>query len=987
MQEKNLGVTTGVLYLSGFGECKFGFASPNGNLTTVLLPSRKAESLLAYLILHPVSHPREQLAALFWGDSTDEDARRSLRVALTGLRKAFERLEADLFVGGRDSLQLNPDLHIEADVLEFQRLMDLSSPSMAALQRASDLHKGLLLPGFYDDWVLHLRDELQDLCVAALLMQAKHQRKQGDYGPAMALARRALGYDRANEAAYQHLIVSLAESGDRSGALQQFEQCKQALLEALNVPPSAETLALIEKIKRESNIAPAVLVAAAPTSSPAPLPKIASAASRSLGNLPRPLTSFVGRGSALTEVRRLLAEIQDDTALPSRFLVTIVGPGGSGKTRLSIQVGRELAAQYRDGVWWVELAPLNDGALVLPAIAKTIGIKESPEQTLIADLVQYLRDKQLLLLLDNCEHLIADCASAAEQLLTRCEGVQVLATSREPLNIAGEVIWRIPVMSLPSPMRAATMKLPSVQGGGASALSALMGSESIALFVARAQAAKPDFAINERSAAAMIQICRRLDGIPLAIELAANRMRTMSAEQIAARLDDKFNLLTGGSRTALPRQQTLRALIDWSYDLLDGNEQLLFCQLTLFRGGFSFDLAVYFGPYAGECLLRLVDKSLVVVSEGSVSDRYHILETVREYGLQCLLEQERLPQAYQVYLAWAIQFLGAVEPKLWGGEQAANLNRFEAEIDNLRYAFELAMKTQDDVSLATLLRLHYRFWVARSRFSEAFALCEHILAHWRANGYAQKAPIDYAFCLCCAGEWGVKGIRNMAAGCDYLKQTLALAQAQNNIELQAKAYRMLGMGDIVQGRVVESKVYLTQALVLFEQLQDQIGIVAAANDLGEADRSQGNFAVALENYAKLRAVGVARQDARVIAIADLNSGLALIGLGDMSEAQRHFRHSATLCREIGEHDHYWYDVSGMVQVYAYTQHHTKAAQLHGAFEAEVERSGMMLYDNDHMLHQNAVTQVQTALGAARFDAAYQTGRVLSSEAVFELAFA
>lgn len=983
MQETNRTMKTGVLYFNGFGECKFRFAAPAGSPTAVAFSARKTESLLVYLILHPDPHPREQLAALFWGDSTDEDARRSLRVALSNLRKAFEGIGAELFVGGRDSLQLNPEIQIEADVFEFQRLMDLPSPSPTDLQRATELHKGLFLPGFYDDWALRLRDELQDLCVAALLMQAKQQRKHGAHGPAQALARRVLAYDRANEAAYQHLIASLAESGDRSGALQQFEQCKQALNEDLNVPPAADTLALVEKIKRESQNT-AIVVPQSLATSPSiakPAPPLPSA----LGNLPRPLTSFIGRGPALAEVRRLITQLDPDSGLPIHPLVTIVGQGGSGKTRLAIQVARELAAQYLHGAWWVELAPLNDGALVLPAIAKSIGVKESPEQTLIEAMLQYLRDKRLLIVLDNCEHLIDACASAAEQLLTQCEGIQVLATSREALNVSGEVAWRIPVMSLPSPTRAAAMTSMSA-ANTATALSAIMGSESIALFVARAQAAKPDFSINERSAAAIIQICRRLDGIPLAIELAANRIRTMSAEQIAARLDDKFNLLTGGSRTALPRQQTLRALIDWSYDLLDEHEKLLFCQLARYRGGFGLNTIEMFGSQVAFRLMRLVEKSMVVVDERSPRERYHILETVREYGLQRLIEDGRLDQSNQVHLSWAAYFLAGVEPKLWGAAQATYLNFFEDEIDNLRLAFELAMATQDNAALAMLVRKHHRFWVARSRFTEAFALCEHILAHWRANGYAEKSPADYAFCLYSAGEWGIKGIRMMAAGCQHLEQALLLAQNQNDLELQAKCYRILGMAHTVQGRIAESKAYSAQALALFEQLQDPIGIAATANDLGEADRLQGNFAEAIANYAKFRAVGEARQDARLIAIADLNIGLALVGLGNMVAAQRHFSHSATLCREIGEHDHYWYDVSGMVHVCLRTHQHERAAQLHGAFEAEVERGGMMLYAGDLALHQNAVAQLRGALGDARFDAQYQAGRALPSEAVFTLAF-
>jgi class 3 adenylate cyclase len=287
-------------------------------------------------------------------------------------------------------------------------------------------------------------------------------------------------------------------------------------------------------------------------------------------NLPQQVTSFIGREKEMADVRRLLATTR---------LLTLTGSGGTGKTRVSLQIAADLIAGEGDGVWLVELAPLADASLVPQAVATALGVREEPGKPLDQTLVEFLKPKRLLLLLDNCEHLLAACAELAGLILRGCPGVQIIATSREGLNIPGETTYRLPSLSLPDPRH-----LPSTA-------ESLSQYEAVRLFIDRATAAVPSFAVTNQNAPAVAQLCVRLDGIPLAIELAAARVKAMSVEQINGRIADMFRLLTGGSRTALPRQQTLRAAIDWSYDLLSEKEKILLRRLSVFAGGWTIEAA------------------------------------------------------------------------------------------------------------------------------------------------------------------------------------------------------------------------------------------------------------------------------------------------------------------------------------------------------------------------------------------------------------
>ena len=377
-------------------------------------------------------------------------------------------------------------------------------------------------------------------------------------------------------------------------------------------------------------------------------------------NLPVQLTSFIGRERELAEVKQLLEHHR---------LVTFTGAGGTGKSRLSLQVAADLMDAYPDGVWLVELAPLTDPRLVPGAVADVLGLREEAGRPLLGTLADVLRTKALLLILDNCEHLIGACAELAEALLRQSTQLRILASSREALGIAGEQPFRVPSLSLPDPRR-----LSSTTPDLATALSQ---SEAVRLFIDRVVTIQPHFHVTNRNAPAVAQICHRLDGIPLAIELAAARVKVLPVEQIASRLDDRFRLLTGGSRTALPRQQTLRALIDWSYDLLSETERTLLRRLSVFAGGWTLEAAEAVCAGDGvdeydvlELLTHLVDKSLALPEEHDGDVRYRLPETVRQYARDRVLEAGEAAPLAERHLAYCLAFSERAEPELWGSNHS-----------------------------------------------------------------------------------------------------------------------------------------------------------------------------------------------------------------------------------------------------------------------------------------------------------------------------
>ena len=404
------------------------------------------------------------------------------------------------------------------------------------------------------------------------------------------------------------------------------------------------------------------------------------------GNLPGALSSFIGRRREMAEVARLLAE---------QRLLTLTGPGGSGKTRLALEVGRQAQPDYDDGVWLVELAALGAGELLPQTVAAALGVRERTDESLLDSLLGHLRPRHSLILLDNCEHLLDACAELVAALLAACPDLRILATSREPLGIPGAGVWLVPPLSLPAPQ---PWRDPA---GGLAALDGYRQAEAVQLFEARARAALPSFELTADNAPWVADICRRLDGLPLALELAAALVRAFSARQIAERLDDRFRLLTSRRRAGPPRHQTLAAALDWSHDLLAGQERALLRRLAVFAGGWRLAAAESVG--AGddiatsevlELLSSLVDKSWVVVERAGDERRYLYLETVRQYAYEKLAAAGEAEATRDKHLAYYTQWAESAAPFLLDRDPLPWLGQFDAELDNLRAAFEWAAAGQ-----------------------------------------------------------------------------------------------------------------------------------------------------------------------------------------------------------------------------------------------------------------------------------------------------
>ncbi len=484
-------------------------------------------------------------------------------------------------------------------------------------------------------------------------------------------------------------------------------------------------------------------------------------------NLPIQLTSFIGREVEIAEIQGLLNTSR---------LVTLTGSGGTGKTRLSQEVGAQLLADFPHGVWLVELAPLSDPAQVIPALAQVFGLQEVASNPLANLVTDHLRAKKLLLLLDNCEHLIETCALLADQLLHQCAGLKILASSREGLGIAGEAAYRIP---------------------------SLASEEAKRLFVERAQAANARFSETEANASSIAHICRRLDGIPLAIELAAARARLLSPDQIAARLDDRFRLLIGGSRTALPRQQTLRAMIDWSYDLLPEEERRLLRMASVFAGGWTLEAleAVAGGANTLELLEQLVNKSLVVTEELGSTMRYALLETIRQYVREKLLDSgvEEVKQVRLRHLDFYVRLTEASIPRLTGPEMIECLDELELEQDNLRAAVDWATEN-DPLSALRFAELLPSFWGRRLSATEGYTWVRTALARAEASIHLEgeaARPYLEARAMALLGEAAMAfQLGDNGSARTAVVASINLSRQLNNLETLAYA---LALGSTICG--------------------------------------------------------------------------------------------------------------------------------------------------------------------------------------------
>ncbi|MGH2372868.1 MAG: ATP-binding protein [bacterium] len=650
---------------------------------------------------------------------------------------------------------------------------------------------------------------------------------------------------------------------------------------------------------------------------PTDFPPIRSVATRSIG-LPRRLSSFIGRETEIVEVRRLLA---------TTHLLTVVGIGGAGKTRLALQVADQVVEEFPHGVYLVELAQVTDPSLVAQAVAASLGVREDPGRPLIESLKGHLQTRRMLLVLDNCEHLVDTVAALATELLGAAPGLKLLCTSREALAIAGEAAWRIPSLSVPDPRRALDRH-------------ALETYEAVRLFVERAAEVVAGFVLTEQNAPAIVQICRRLDGIPLAIELAASRVRVLTPDQIAARLDDRFRLLAGGSRTAMPRQQTLKAAMDWSYDLLTPPEAAVLRRLSVFSRGCTLTAAEAVcaaddvgGNEVLDLLTRLVDKSLVVAEEEDRENRYRLLETVKQYGRDKLVEAGEAPAVRHRHLEWFLAFVESAGPKLQTAEQLVWLSRLDAEHDNIRGALEWALESAHEEIPARMAEALWWFWTLRGRTTEGREWLSKAVARVRepskiraftlvSAGMLAFFAADYAAATA-MGEEGLGIARDlgdrdaegyalvvlaMVAGArgeyeratSLAEESLALTNVGGHAWEKGAVLSVMGSFAFQAGDFARAERLLQEGLSVFKDFGDRWGIAFALQWLGLLARSRGDYARAAAMLEESLALSRQLGHSWGVASTLLTMALTPLRQGDYPRATAYLKESLALFEELAD---------------------------------------------------------------------------------------
>jgi len=592
-------------------------------------------------------------------------------------------------------------------------------------------------------------------------------------------------------------------------------------------------------------------------------------------NLPVQLTSFIGREEEMKHVKNLLKQTH---------LLTLTGSGGAGKTRLSLQIAADVIDDFPNGVWFVELASLSEQTLLTQAIMKVLGLKEEPKRDLEETLCDYLRDKEILIILDNCEHLIEACSKLTEKLLSNSPKLKIIATSREALRCEGEQTHRVSSLEVPDPKDDNSPEK-------------LSQYEAVRLFIERSLAVDETFRVNNDNAPALAQICFQLDGIPLAIELAAASTKSLSLEQIYIRLNDRFSLLTGGRRTALPRQQTLRALIDWSYDLLSEKEKLMWRRLSVFSGGWTLEAAQEVcsdekikKEKVLELLGQLTEKSITTFGKEKV--RYGMLETIKQYGEEKLNKASEAENIAYKHLQYFREFSETAEPKLTENESHLWFEKLEEDHGNFQAAIERSIIMKEYDQSAILVRALGKFWETRGHWEVGRRMTEKIYDKLNLINESLIAQI-----LKSIGTFSMyQGEYEKAK--EFFERTLVLNRASKHSNEIAGSLHSLGIIAYYLGNYPESNKLLEESLKIIRNGSDKSKIVITLIGLGRLMTVQGNLQLAYKYYEESVALSKETGDKRNIAHSLNNFGNLLRNLGNYSEAQNMNKESLRLSSEI-----------------------------------------------------------------------------------------
>jgi predicted ATPase/DNA-binding SARP family transcriptional activator len=915
------------------------------------LDSPRLQSLLAYLLLHrDTPQSRQYLAFLFWPDSNESQARNNLRQVLFLLRRALPNAEHFLRAD-MQTVQWLPDFPFTLDVADFQRAVEQAA-TLDSLQEAVNLYRGDLLPGCYDDWLMPERDRLRAEFCTALERLMVSLEKLGDYRAAVRYGERLLRADPLREETYRELIRLYGLSGDRAGTVRVYQVCAKILKRDLDVEPSPETRAVYEAAQKPE----------------APPEHLIFSLSQRRDNLPTYLTSFVGRDEELEQLRQMLSP--QGGAFGTRLL-TLTGPGGCGKTRLAVQVAGSLVDGFAGGVWFVDVATLTDPALIPHAIASALSIPEQPGREPLHTIVGHLQSEETLLTLDNCEYHVSVCAQLVESLLSTCSRLRILTTSRERLNIAGERVW--PVAPLP------------VSDAHATSPGALTGSAAIRLFIERASSVAPAFTLGPENAAHIVQICQRLDGLPLAIELAAARVALLAPAQIAARLDNALQLLAQASPSMPARHRTLRATMDWSHELLSKDERTLFRRLSVFAGSFTLEAveaacsdrerpdALPVTNILG-LLSRLVDKSLVVLSDWRRIDqfRYRLLEPTWQYASEKLLASGEGERVRLSHLRFFLNLAEEAEPHFSDTDQVVWFDRLMVEHDNLMAALDWALQHNElDAALRMTGALWY-FWLARGYYAAGVRrLMQAIsLTQMAAPSTARAKALWAAGAICLWSESDCSRAR------PFLEEAVAISRELRAERILAGSLGTLGATALGQEDHVAARAYLKESLALLRDSDDRhaagwslsyLGDLSLAE--GEVEGAQGLYAASLEHF---RAIG----DTNSAGYPVRRLGVVALRRGDDQRASELFKESLALNREVCYPKGIAACLGALAEVALRRRQLVRAARLFGAAEALLDGGGGRLFPTDQAEQNRSIAALRTRLAEAVRGAAWAEGRAM-----------
>jgi predicted ATPase/DNA-binding SARP family transcriptional activator len=796
---------------------------------------QKARSLVKLLALaggHRL--PRDRVVDLLWPDLDPSAANNNLYQTMHSIRRALRLPPPAQAIGIRQGivwLLPDGDLAVDVDAFEAGITAARRSDDLTLYHDALALYRGDLLPeDLYEDWAAWHRERLKETYIATLLDVARRHEARGELRMAMDLLNRAVEADPLREDAHTGLMRLYASTGQRGRALRQFRELREALATELDAEPDEDNRKMHEAI-----------VAGRYGDADGAAAEEALAAPRH--NLPLALTSFIGRRQELDDIARLLRQTR---------LLTLVGVGGAGKTRLALRAGWNLLTTYRDGVWVIQLASLSDPERLPRLVAGTLGLEDESEGPIIDRIIDRLRGDHALLILDNCEHLPAACRDLSFALLSRCPELQILATSRTRLGLTGEMALTV------NPLAHPPVDDLSLQE--------LAGFDAVQLFVERARFRQPAFSLTPATAPGIQRICSLVEGIPLAVELAASRVGTLGVDHIAARLAESGELLSTDDRSGNPRHHNLAATLDWSYSLLEPAAQTLFRRLAVFSGGWTIEDAEQFigddlgGPGAVlELLSRLADSSLVVVegaSEGTV--RYRLLEPVRQHAQRLLRTRGAESEARRRHALVYLQLAEQAGPELRGAQARRWFARIDANLDNIRAAFRWTLDGPGGIQNG--LRVAGVFW-----------------RYWFSRGHLNE-------------------------GREITRKLLIKAEAEPDIDpgTLAAAYNAAGAMAFYQTDEEEALAHYRQSLRLRRQIGDQRGTAATLSNIGLVLKDQGEHAAAIDCFEESRRIFAALEDTRGLGSTLGNIGILYQELGDLARAQSFLEESLALIRVRGD---------------------------------------------------------------------------------------